>query len=213
MFFINLACCFLWFPDHCRDFKTSFFQQSTVILSSVSDHSNIWSVWGSVSASSCSWCPISLWSAWLFLTMLNTVFEHIFIGIIWGRGWSYLLRETFYICSARLLRALLAGPGRPPPSSELVGTWTTQVMTIQAAQLSKTALFAVPWGWVSDGAAGWQTCTSLLCVQWPHIDSLKSATTGAFTPWKSANAAHQDPFPKATRSWLVNVYQHTTDGA
>lgn len=37
-----------------------------------------------------------------------------------------------------------ASPGRPPPSSGLVGTWTAQVMPMQAAQLSKTALFAVP---------------------------------------------------------------------
>lgn len=182
MFFINLACRFLWFPDHCPDFKTSFSQQSTVILSSVSDHSNIWSVWGSVSASSCSWCPISLWSAWFSLTMLNTVFEPVFIGIIWGRGWSYLLWETFYICSARLLRALLV----QGDLHRVLGLWAPgppRWCQCRLPNWARLLCLLYPEDGVSDGAAGWQTCTSLLCVQSPHIDSLKSVTTGAFTLW------------------------------
>lgn len=61
----------------------------------MSDNSNIWSIWGSVSPSSCSWCPISLWSAWFSSARLDTVFENLFIGIIWGLGWSYLPPEIW----------------------------------------------------------------------------------------------------------------------
>ena len=49
--------------------------------------------------------------------------------------------------------------------------------------------------------------TSQVCIQWCHINSLKSAVVGEFIPQKLANTTNQDLFPSGIQ--LLNIYQHT----